>query len=355
MRQDVLELDLSFEQQFTKHEITLEEVESIRLLLSGGSVIDWQRLAFNSREEVNQFLRLHLLDPELSEDRERVRYVYNEAVSYLEEHLKLELPPSMRNPSDVRDVFLAASTHGRFSRVQILSCVVLKLMHVINHLEASDLRFNTAISEAQIFDIAQSHIHSKARKMQHLGYPVISFYGSRKSRSSIITKLLAKKESIAATIFDKLRFRIIVSNQRDLVPVLAHMTRSFFPFNYVIPGQSHNNLLEPQNVQGFLPKDADIQTGPDQPIIQVNSKNELSGESYRMINFIVDYPVRVPDHYLGPRSYELGKVVFVLVEFQILDEQTAHANEQGENAHHLYKERQRSVVGRRLKRGRNRG
>lgn len=351
MRQDILELDLSFEQQFTRHEITLKDVESIRLLLSGGSVVDWQRLAFQNQEEVDHFLRLHLLDPNRSDDRERVRYVYNEAISYLEEHLKLQLPTAMRNPNDVRNVFLAASAQEGFNRVQILSCVVLKLMHVINHLESSDLRFNTAISEAQIFDIAQSHIHSKARKMQHLGYPVISFYGSRKSRSSIITKLLAKKESIAATIFDKLRFRIIVSGQADLVPVLAHMTKNFFPFNYVIPGQSHNNLLEPQNVHQFLPTDTRIQPVKDEPVIQVTSKNELSGQSYRMINFIVDYPVRVPDHYLGPRSYELGKVVFVLVEFQVLDEETAHSNEQGENAHHLYKERQRLVVSQRLKRG----
>jgi uncharacterized protein (TIGR04552 family) len=351
----MLELDLSFENQLKNRQITLENVESIRLLLSGGSVIDWQRLTFRSRRDVDNFLSLHLVDPELSKDRERVRYVYNEAVSYLEEHLKLQLPSDMRNPKDVRDVFIAASSGGGFSRTQILSCVVLKLMHVINHLEASDLRFNTAISEAQIFDIAQSQIHAKARDMQREGYPIVSFYGSRKTRSSIITKLLAKKDSIAATIFDKLRFRIIVSNEADLVPILAYLTQNFFPFNYVIPGQSHNNLLEPEKAYDYLAPDVRMQVVKDEPVIQVTSKNELSGGSYRMINFIVDFPVGVPDHYLGPRTYELGKVVFVLVEFQILDEDTAHANEQGENAHHLYKDRQRIVVGRRLKRGRNKG
>jgi uncharacterized protein (TIGR04552 family) len=88
-------------------------------------------------------------------------------------------------------------------------------------------------------------------------------------------------------------------------------------------------------------------------VIQVTGKNEFSGENYRMVNFIVDYPVQVPAHYLGPRGYELGKVVFVLVEFQMLDEETSHANEQGENSHHLYKNRQHDVVGRRLKRGRS--
>ena len=35
----------------------------------------------------------------------------------------------------------------------------------------------------------------------------------------------------------------------------------------------------------------------------------------------------------------------------VLDEATAEANESGENAHHLYKERQRAIVQKRLKKG----
>ena len=50
----------------------------------------------------------------------------------------------------------------------------------------------------------------------------------------------------------------------------------------------------------------------------------------------------------------LGRTVFALVEFQVLDRATAQANEEGENAHSLYKERQRAIVGQRLKRGRRR-
>ncbi len=43
--------------------------------------------------------------------------------------------------------------------------------------------------------------------------------------------------------------------------------------------------------------------------------------------------------------------MYVLVEFQIVDEETLQHNEAGENAHHLYKRRQREEVARRLKRG----
>lgn len=353
MRRDFLEIDTSLTGALRHVPITLQEAEAVRLLLSGGSVIDWQRLAFRDLDDVNRFLALLLIDVNDPEDRLRMRYVYNEAVSYLEEHMFLRFPKELRDPEDVRQVFLWASEYGRFRRTQILSCVILKLMHVIHHMEAADLRFKIPVSEEQFLEMAHSRILDAAQQMQDAGLPVISFYGSRKSRSSVITKLLAKKESVAATIFDKLRFRIIVETPSDLVPTLAWFTRHVLPFNYVIPGQSHNNLLDPETL---LDQVRDIERVAAQelretPVIAATSKNEFSGRSYRMINFIVDYPIRLPDTIPGSFGFELGRVVFVMVEFQLLDEETARRNEEGENAHELYKERQQQVVAARLKRG----
>ena len=59
---------------------------------------------------------------------------------------------------------------------------------------------------------------------------------------------------------------------------------------------------------------------------------------------IVEYPLQ-PD---------LGRVVFVMVEFQIVDQFTAQRNEEGANAHSLYKERQLERVRERLKYGKTR-
>jgi uncharacterized protein (TIGR04552 family) len=302
---------------------------------------------------VDQFLARQLLDVSDADDRERLRFVFNEAVSYLEEHLNLRFPPTLRMPSDVRDVFLAASQFGGFRRTQILACAILKLMHVIHHMEAADLKYKTAISEERYFDLAHARILGHSRQMQAEGLPVVSFYGSRKSRSSIITKLLAKKDTLAATIFDKLRFRIVVRKQSDLLPVVVWLHNNVFAFNYTIPGQSHNNLLDPNLLHTWL-RDQDRereQELSEQPTLAEDGKNEFSGSTYRMINFIVDFPVRVPGAPSGTESFELGKVVFVMVEFQVLDEATASLNEEGDNAHHLYKDRQHQVVARRLKRG----
>jgi uncharacterized protein (TIGR04552 family) len=253
----------------------------------------------------------------------------------------------------VREVWLWASQYGGFRRTQILSCVILKLMHVIHHLEAADLKFKTPISEQRFFELAHGQILTEAQRMQEDGLPVVSFHGSRKSRSSIISKLLAKKEALATTIFDKLRFRIVVQKPNDLVPVMAWLGNNVFAYSYSIPGQTHNNLLNPGGLEHWLrSEDNDrAQTLSEAPAMQETLKNTFSGASYRMINFIVDYPVRVPGVLGGTQSFELGKVVFVMVEFQLLDEETARRNEAGENSHYLYKERQHAVVAQRLKRG----
>lgn len=351
MRRDVLEIDASWQDRVWAYALRLQDVESIRLVLSGGSVVDWQRLAFDDLSDVDGFLALHCLDMALPEHRARLRYVFNEAVSYLEEHLRLHFPRELRSPEDVREVFLWASQYGGFRRTQILSCVILKLMHVIQHMAAADLRHRTPISEAEVLAMAHRRILRSARAMQEDGVPVLSFTGNQKSRSSVITKLLAKKEDVAATVFDKLRYRCVVREHAHLAQAMTWMTRSMFPFNYVIPGQSQNNLLDPVELLAALPagdaeRAQELPEGGD----AAETKNRFSGSSYRVINFIVDYPLPLPAS-RHAFDIELGHTVFVNVEIQVLDAETARTNEQGDSAHHLYKQRQQAVVAQRLKRG----
>lgn len=353
MRRDILELDTSMSGLIRANRLSLHDVEAIRLILSGGSVIDWQRLAFSDLSEVDRYLGTLLLDPSDTADQERVRYVFNESVAYLEEQVHLRFPPELRDPEDVRQLFIWASQSGGFRRRQVLSCVILKLMHVIQHMEAADLRFRSAISEAQLFDLAEERILGQARVMQDSGLPIVAIYGSRKSRSSVITKLIAKRENLAATIFDKLRYRIIVEKPSDLLEVMRYLTHEVLPFNYVIPGQSHNNLLDPADLLRELPPDVYAQpVDPGMPMTRETGKNEFSGSSYRMINFIADYPVRLNKVPTQSFPFESGSTVFLMVEFQLVDERTARLNEEGENAHSLYKQRQFEEVARRLKRGR---
>jgi uncharacterized protein (TIGR04552 family) len=333
----------------------LGDLDAIRLLLRGNSVIDWHRVHFQTRADVDRFLRLHLLDLRNAEDRARLQHVHREAVNYLIQHLGLQFPPELIDPDDVRDIFVLASQTGGFRRKQIHACVILKLMHVISHMDAAELRFQTSLSESAILELAEQRIVRAAARMREAGFPIAAFYGSRKTRNSIITKLLAKKENTAVTIFDKLRFRIVTEERAEVVPALGWLIRELVPFNFVIPGQSHNSLVPlealltatapPARATDLHSVDAEGEAGLD--------SNPFSGDSFRIINFIIDLPVRVPDavHPAGAAGQLLGRTVLALVEFQVLDRETARCNEEGQNAHHFYKDRQRAIVETRLRKG----
>ena len=88
-----------------------------------------------------------------------------------------------------------------------------------------------------------------------------------------------------------------------------------------------------------------------QEVLVVKEENSFSGSNYRIINFIVDVPVRI-DHVIQSSQYQtLGHVLYVMVEFQILDRETAIQNEEGDSAHRLYKQRQLEQVRVRLRKG----
>ncbi|MBQ4334229.1 MAG: hypothetical protein IJC63_02570, partial [Myxococcaceae bacterium] len=54
-------------------ELGLRELEQLRLVLRGDSVVDWRHLNFATRAQVDDFLRLHLLDHEDANDRALMR------------------------------------------------------------------------------------------------------------------------------------------------------------------------------------------------------------------------------------------------------------------------------------------
>lgn len=355
MRRDVLELDASLVVPAPRRRLDLGSAEGIRVLLTGGSVIDWHKASFGAFDDVDRLLRLHHLDPGDAFDRARLRYLFTEAVSYVEAFLQLRVPPELRDVADVRQVFLWASDTRGFRRMQVLSCMILKLMHVTQHLEAAELRQRTALSERNLLDLATRHLAVAADRMRRSGVPLVAFYGSRKTRTAVITKLLCKRDDVASQVFDKLRYRVVVPTHDDLLGALQWLVREVVPFHQGVPGQSHNNLLDPDRIRDGLPphlRDSMQDVPAEDDPWSDGKTNEFSGTSYRMINLVADLPVRLPDEALPDGlQVDQGRTVHVTTELQLVDEATSATNEQGENAHELYKRRQHERVRRRLTRG----
>jgi uncharacterized protein (TIGR04552 family) len=334
------------------------ELEQLRLLLRGGSVVDWMRLGFRDGAEVQDFLRLNLLDLDDPRDERRLRAVLAQAVEYLRNVYGYRVADPVASPEDVRELFLLASGVAEPHRYRRIACVVLKVMHVIHHLEARELLFRTPLREADLAERVHRRVLAEAERMKALGLPVLEFAGSTKSRSSLVTKLLAKKESVAAQVFDRVRYRVITETREQLAPVVQYLAGHLFPFNYTVPGQTQNNLIQFQDLLAEHPAGPEVSAGMQLPPDlerrdPAAGRNAFSGKNYRALNFVVDVPVRIDDLIspLDPMADELGRIVFTLVEFQVLDRETARSNEEGDSSHARYKHRQHQEVLRRLSRG----
>ncbi len=336
---------------------SLADLAGIRNLLRGGSVIDWHRLYFSDRAEVDRFLRINEFDPENPEDIARLDDLRDQAVEYLERHLNFRIAKDVAEEIPARDLMLVASQKGRR---RVHACIVLKAMHVLHHLAGRELLTRLPVSADQIFHLVEDKVLRTVEEMKGAGLGIVEFEWSRKHADSLMTKLLAKRETIAADVYDKLRFRTITQSEDELIFVLRELSQRLVPFNYVIPGQSTNDIIDlraaiesTEALKAYLPDLVDLsQMAADK---KMPAQNEFSGPNYRVINFVADLPVRM-DKFLcrapgDPMFEEGGAVVFVLTEFQIVDARTAADNEKGENSHSRYKERQLQRVRQRLMHG----
>jgi len=316
------------------------DTDAIRLLLRGDSVIDWHKLAFTDHAEVDRFLRLNEFDPESEDEMNRLEEIRADAVEYLGRAFSVSVPDDVAGEVAARDLFLMASRPGP---QQKWACVALKVMHIIHHINGRQALLKVAVSDDAIFREIELKVMHVVEQLRAAGAPIAEFEWSRKPKDSQITKLMAKRSTLAANIYDKLRFRLIVPHMDDLAPTLATLTRQLIPFNYVVPGESVNQLIDFDAIMQSKTGRTDKRAGTAQPY------NEFSGTSYRIINFVADLPLRLER--LMPSTEirsTMSHVVFVLTEFQIADKNTAIQNELGDCSHDAYKARQHERVRARL-------
>lgn len=336
--------------------LSLADLEAVRLLLRGGSVIDWYRLNFSSEDDARELVHLLGGDPDDAEDLARMDALRLKAADYLQTTLSYRISEEMLTCPPLDLFAYASETKGR-RRDRFFACLLLKAMHILLHIEARELRYRLPMSQSRIASLVAEKVAAFAEDLREEGFPLVGYDGGEKQLGSLVTKLLVKREHHAAAIHDRVRFRFVVERPADLVPLLFEMTRRVLPFSYVVPGETINHLVNftalVESHAAYREKSEDFQVELGHEEQRLQSVNEFSGPTYRVINFIVDVPVRVPDEVLaqGEAHEELGRIIFSLAEFQIVDEDSAAENETGDNSHERYKGRQLSKVRERLERG----
>jgi uncharacterized protein (TIGR04552 family) len=331
--------------------VTPADVQAVRLLLGDGSVVDWRRLFYSQRDEVVRFLEVNGYRLDNPSEMKRLQELHARAVEFVESTFDIEIPPRVRRPVDIAQLFLLASRGRRWE--QRAACVVLKMMHVVNHLEAKKLSYHLSVSERALFAAAREKVDACIEAMRAEGLGIARYEPSRKTEHSLLTKLISKPQVTAAQIFDKLRFRLTLCSRRDIVPVLQWLTRHLFPYNHVVAGETHNRILSEDEVFQALEDQLTEQLPSWKDLTELDPVpfNPATSRLFNMVSFVVELPVRI-EKLCDPETQKsfshLGHLVLVTLEFQVFDEETAEMNRLGEANHDAYKTRQLSVVAQRL-------
>ena len=105
----------------TLDKFRLGDLEAVRLVLRGGSVIDWHRLNFDGRDEAVEFIRAQEFDPNDSADQQRMEEVKTEAINNLRRNFDYPNPKPVAGLDMPGLLSLAA---GRGHR-QLCACTIV--------------------------------------------------------------------------------------------------------------------------------------------------------------------------------------------------------------------------------------
>jgi uncharacterized protein (TIGR04562 family) len=343
--------------------------------------------AFGHFHEAMNFIRRYFLAPENSEG------------------LKIEIPRKILELTDIRELFLAASGAAPGQQMDTAgiylknwACSILKVMHTIAHID-QDLRVGYfAEIQKQILDRFYKLIQRDEDGALYFGtglddfarVPLVEFQTKpKKSRDSILLKLLHKPENVAEDIFDRVGIRFVTPRPIDALRIVKYLKDQMIvmPPN-IKPSRSRNTLIDLEvfkrkleiafekleagrlNEEEFRLEVAEAAQPPAS-----TSGNPHSSEFYRSIQFtcrqliklqnplyddLKDLKSQVKTDETG--SEEIRRLIdridlkhlqkevrfFYPYEVQVLDIESHEQNERGRSAHSEYKKAQLQTAMRRV-------
>lgn len=240
--------------------------ETLDVVCSGKSSLDatnyFTELA--EKQQVTEFLNgygFNITDPV---ENAELFGIFQEAMQFIKRYflkegnpdgLDLKIPHYLFTITNVSELFLAATGHSNFklkTDEALWAGVLLKVMHTLLHTD-KDLRYRYySTIQQQIFDRFYKFIHRDEENRLFLRndsgvmIPLYDFQTkAKKTRDSIVIKLLHKQENVAEELFDRIGVRIITYNKLDALRVIQFLNQNHvIMINNIKPSRSQNTLVD---------------------------------------------------------------------------------------------------------------
>ncbi len=376
--------------------------EMLDVVISGQSALDTKNFLgpMHSIEQVQQFLKGYGLDPFDNVTKAELFGTFQEALQFIKRYflkefnpdgLDLKFPNSILMVSDILNLFLMATEDAPSKKEdRYWAEIILKVMHTIIHAD-KDLRTNYfKIVQMQIFDRFYRYTFRDENEKLFFGIkgtedviPLIDFEAkAKKTRDSVIIKLLHKAENVAEELFDRIGVRFITHNRLDMLRIVRFLTEK----NIVIPHNNkpsramnsmidlnkfkeahqrvlrmafRNNLSEERFISALERELAECKV-PDVK----KDHNKFSSKSYQSVQFTCRHLIEYKNPFLhefndlrklaknyNPEENELARKIlsmdispvardirfFYPYEIQVMDQDAFKENSEGDASHQEYK------------------
>lgn len=380
--------------------------ELLDVVISGKSALDSQSFLhpMDTEGQVEEFLKNYGFDPSNLVYKAELFGYFQEAIQFIKRYflkegnsdgIDLSIPNKFFTITDIRDLFyIITSKDGSWDYEEKLwAGVILKIMHTILHAD-KDLRSNYFdVIQQQIFDRFYKYMSRQEEKLflgtKKTGYqiPLLDFQTkSKKSRDSVIIKMLHKVENVAEELFDRVGVRFVTYRKFDTLRVIKFLQeQTVILAQNIKPSRSMNTIIDLKSFRpeyGKILKDCIKNNWSEDEFLQaIDAKiqdylfssdgkgaNKHSSNSYRSIQFtsrqliIFRNPVinqlsklkRLAKVEKTLLAKEVSKIDLSMIsrdvrffypfEVQVMDKESYEINTQGEASHEEYKKSQQNAA-----------
>jgi uncharacterized protein (TIGR04562 family) len=347
---------------------------ALETLLGGTSPLDLTQISVDSVEEAQNLIHNYGYDWTNDEDRRQLYSFYQKALVFLKSEMMEEgdkIPEPIGDYNEFKDLrqllLFASSKNNAPLELRRWSCALLKAMHVIVHFshdmysifpDEIKKQILAPIESCLISDpVAGATFLRKTSEQETIKLYKFEQKPVKDFRSSVV-KLLAKRKLIALNLYDNLGVRFVTWNVFDSFRVARFLMKnslvsslqgindqavnSIYPVNLFL--EVMDNLrtklddIDSSEVDALLEKK--LQENPERAEY-VTKDNQYSGEGYKFIKFVCRKLVRVNVNGADHRF-------FYPFEVQIMTKDAYLESIQGDQAHHVYKQRQKTAARARL-------